>query len=75
MRAIDRAAAFKRDYKRVKASPRHRQNVDRLVSRVVALLVADHDLPQPYRDHAPVGDWSGYREFHIKPYLLNANRK
>jgi mRNA interferase YafQ len=75
MRTIDRAAAFKRDYKRAKASPRHRQDVDRLVTGVVALLVADQDLPQPYRDHALVGDWSGYRECHLKPDLLLISRK
>ena len=56
MRTIDRAAAFKRDYKRAKASPRHRQDVDRLVSGVVDLLVAAQDLPHLYRDHALVGD-------------------
>ena len=39
------ATAFKRDYKRAKVSPRHRQDVDRLVSGVVDLLVADQDLP------------------------------
>jgi len=55
MRTIDRAAAFKRDYKRAKASPRHRQDVDRIVADVVALLVADQDVAHLYRDHA----WSG----------------
>jgi len=75
MRTIDRAAAFKRDYKRAKASPRHRQDVDRLVSGVVHLLVAAQDLPHLYRDHALVGDWSGYRECHLKPDLLLIYRK
>jgi mRNA interferase YafQ len=75
MRTIDRSTAFKRDYKRAKASPRHRQDVDRLVSGVVDLLVADQDLPHLYRDHALVGDWSGYRECHLKPDLLLIYRK
>jgi len=75
MRTIDRAAAFKRDYKRANASPRHRQDVDRLVSGVIAFLVTDQDLPDLYRDHALVGDWSGYRECHLKPDLLLIYRK
>jgi mRNA interferase YafQ len=75
MRTIDRAAAFKRDYKRAKASPRHRQDVDRLVSGVIAFLVTDQDLPHLYSDHALVGDWSGYRECHLKPDLLLIYRK
>jgi mRNA interferase YafQ len=75
MRTIDRAGAFKRDYKRAKTSPRHRQDVDALVSGVVALLVADQDIPEQYRDHAPIGNWSGYRECHLKPDLLLIYRK
>lgn len=42
---------------------------------VVALLAADRDLPLSYRDHALVGDWSGYRECHLKPDLLLVYRK
>lgn len=75
MRTIERATAFKRDYKRAKASPRHRKDVDALVSAAVALLVADLDLPDSYRDHALIGDWAGYRECHLKPDLLLIYRK
>jgi mRNA interferase YafQ len=75
MRTIDRAGAFRRDYKRGKASPRHRHDVDALVAGVVALLVVDHDLPEAYRDHALIGSWSGYRECHLKPDLLLIYRK
>jgi mRNA interferase YafQ len=39
------------------------------------LLVADQDLAHLYRDHALVGDWSGYRECHLKPDLLLIYRK
>lgn len=42
---------------------------------VVALLAADRDLPPSYRDLALVGDWSGYRECHLKPDLLLVYRK
>ena len=75
MRTIERASAFKRDYKRVKAAPRHSKDVDALVSSVVALLLVDQVLPEGNRDHALSGDWDGYRECHIKPDLLLIYRK
>lgn len=75
MRKIDRASIFKRDFKRVKASPRHRKDVDSLVSAIVGLLLLDQALPESNRDHALGGDWSGYRECHIKPDLLLIYRK
>ena len=70
MRTIERSSAFKRDFKRAKAAPRHRKDLDSLVSTVVARLVSDHVLPNNNRDHASSGDWVGYRECHIKPDLL-----
>jgi mRNA interferase YafQ len=75
MRTIDRAAAFKRDYKRAKASPRHRCGRRPPRLRVVDLRVADQDLPHLYRDHVLVGNWSGYRECHLKPDRLPIYRK
>jgi mRNA interferase YafQ len=75
MRTIERSSAFKRDYKRAKATPRHNKNVDSLVSTVVALLLSDRVLPASSRDHALSGDWLGYRECHIKPDLLLIYRK
>ncbi len=75
MRTIERSSAFKRDYKRAKATPRHSKDVDSLVSTVVALLVSDQVLPKSNRDHALSGDWMGYRECHIKPDLLLIYRK
>src|ERR1035438_503726 len=67
MRTIERSSAFKRDYKRAKATPRHRKDVDSLVSTVVALLLSDQVLPENNRDHALICDRDGYRECHIKP--------
>ena len=75
MRTIERSSAFKRDYKRAKATPRHSKDVDALVSTVVALLVSDQVIPKNNRDHALSGDWVGYRECHIKPDLLLIYRK
>lgn len=31
--------------------------------------------PSKYRDHALIGDWSGYRECHLKPDLLLIYKK
>jgi mRNA interferase YafQ len=75
MRTIERSSAFKRDYKRAKASPRHARDVESLVSAVVALLLSDQVLPENRRDHRLGGDWAGYRECHIKPDLLLIYRK
>ena len=70
MRTIERSSAFKRDYKRVKATPRHSNDVDSLVSAVAAMLLVDQALPESNRDHALSGDWSGYQ-----PDLLLIYRK
>ncbi len=70
MRMIERASAFKRDYRRVKATPDHSKDVDTLMFNVLATLLADEPLPEYYRDHALTGNRSGYRECHIKPDLL-----
>lgn len=75
MRTIERASAFKRDYKRVKVTPKHTKDVDPLLSTVVTLLLADQALPLNNRDHALSGDWNGYRECHVKPDLLLLYRK
>jgi mRNA interferase YafQ len=74
MRTIERSSAFKRDFKRAKATPRHGKDVDARVSTVVTLLLSDQVLPENHRDHA-LSDWMGYRECHIKPDLLLIYRK
>jgi mRNA interferase YafQ len=75
MRTIERSSAFKRDYKRTKASPRHRKDVDSRLSYVITLLLSDRALPESIRDHALSGNWMGYRECHVKPDLLLIYRK
>lgn len=50
MRRIEITTAFKRDYRRVRASPLHR-DIEVLLSRILDLLVADELLPARYRDH------------------------
>ena len=75
MRTLERSSAFKRDYKRVKATPRHRKDVDELLVPVVTVLMTDGTLPESNRDHALTGDWIGYRECHLKPDLLLIYKK
>ena len=70
MRTIELSAAFKKDYKRIKANPRHAHDARMLFESVATLLAEDKQLPETYRDHALVGSWKGYRECHIKPDLL-----
>lgn len=70
MRTIERSSAFKRDFKRAKAAPRHRNDLDSLVSAADARLAPDQVLPNKNRDHGLSGAWAGYRECHIKPDLL-----
>jgi mRNA interferase YafQ len=75
MRTIERPAAFKRDFKRVKATPRHSKDIDQLLSAVVEKLLVDQALPPRNRDHELSGNWKGYRECHLKPNLLLIYRK
>ena len=75
MRAIERSSAFKRDYKRVKATSQHRYDVDGILLTAVALLAGDQVLPESLQDHALSGAWSSYRECHLKPDLLLIYRK
>lgn len=75
MRTIERSTAFKRDYKCIKATPRYRKDLDSLISDILKCLVADKVLPEKNYDHALSGNWTGYRECHIKPDLLLIYRK
>jgi len=70
MRTIERSGDFRRDYKRIKATPRYSKTIDYLLQELLQLLLADAPLPSRNRDHTLSGNWQGYRECHIKPDLL-----
>ena len=70
MRTIDLSSPIKKDFKRIKASPRHAADLDQKLEAIVDLLVEDKPLPDAQRDHALDGNWKGYRECHVKPDLL-----
>jgi mRNA interferase YafQ len=54
---------FKKDYKRAQ---KQRKDMKAL-KEVLVLLADDQKLPVRYRDHSLGGDWSHYRDCHIKP--------
>jgi mRNA interferase YafQ len=74
MRTIDRSTAFKRDYKR-EARGQIGATLEAALLPVLAALANDEVLEQRLRDHDLSGDWSGYRECHVKPDLLLIYRK
>ncbi|MBU2568677.1 MAG: type II toxin-antitoxin system YafQ family toxin [Gammaproteobacteria bacterium] len=63
MRTIERSTAFKRDFKK-------HGDINIALIEVLYKLISNEDLPGKYRDHSLSGDWSGYRECHVKPDLL-----
>lgn len=75
MRTIERSTAFKRDYKRIKSTPRYRKDLDSLLCDILKFLLADKSLPEKNLDHPLGGNWLGYRECHIKPDLLLIYKK
>lgn len=74
MRTIEWTNAFKRDYKRTLANPRHR-DLAQLLEQVAAELANDVILAVKYRDHALSGDYTNHRECHLKPDLLLIYKK
>ena len=74
MRTIERSTAFKRDMKRV-ARSLYRATLDADLVPVLMDLANDQPLEPRLRDHDLSGDWSGYRECHVKPDLLLIYRK
>lgn len=67
MRAIERTAKFKRDYRREKRTD---PALDSALIELLQLLASGAPLPDHRRDHALAGEWSGYRDCHLKPDLV-----
>jgi mRNA interferase YafQ len=74
MRRIERTKAFKRDYQRAIARPKHR-DLDNLLPAVLTLLATDTALPARYVDHPLRGEWKEFRDCHVKPHLVLIYRK
>ena len=75
MRSIERTSAFKKDFKRVKATPKHAKNIDGLLENVLDFLITNQPLPDNNKDHHLSGNLVGYRECHLKPDLLLIYKK
>ncbi len=69
MRTINRTNQFKRDYKRESRS-KHRLILDDMLLNVITHLMSNTLLPNHYKDHALTGNWSDYRDCHLKPDLI-----
>lgn len=74
MRTIEYTGAFKRDFRRVKAQPRHR-DLEAVLVPVLQLLATDQALPPRLCDHPLKGDWKDHRDCHLKPDLVLIYRK
>jgi mRNA interferase YafQ len=74
MRTIEWTSAFRRDYKRTKATPRHR-DIETLLPEIVGLLADDQPLKEKHHDHGLGGKWKDHRECHLKPDLLLIYKK
>ena len=68
-REIRRTTAFKRDYQR-ETRGRHTKALEQLLREVLALLVEGSPLPAARRDHRLAGEWSGFRDCHLRPDLV-----
>ena len=69
MREIERTTQFKRDYKR-EMEGRHRSTLETTLTDVLRDLMADVPLAENRRDHSLSGNWSGFRDCHLKPDLV-----
>jgi mRNA interferase YafQ len=73
-RSVVHSSAFRRDYKR-EAKGKHRATLENELVPILTALTNDQPLDPLRRDHDLSGDWSGYRECHVKPDLLLIYRK
>jgi mRNA interferase YafQ len=69
MRRIERTSHFRRDFKRAQRDTKH-LGMEAALTEIIQLLSDDRRLPERNRDHALVGNWSGYRECHVRPDLI-----
>ncbi|MGD0293118.1 MAG: type II toxin-antitoxin system YafQ family toxin [Terracidiphilus sp.] len=70
MRKISWTRQFKRDYKKLRSSPRYRGDLETLLPAVLDTLATDQQLDAKFKDHALTGEMAGFRECHLRPDLL-----
>jgi mRNA interferase YafQ len=74
MRTVRYTGRFKRDYRRERAGL-FGKRLDAMLMDVVNRLAADDPLLRRHFDHALTGEWSDYRDCHIRPDLVLIYRK
>lgn len=74
MRQIERTNAFKRDFKKILCTPKHK-NIETVLRPILELLCSDKPLPHKNFDHVLTGTWKDHRDCHIKPDLILIYRK
>jgi mRNA interferase YafQ len=74
MRTIERTGQFKRDWKR-EGKGRYAKVLSEEFAALVQALAEDRVLEARHRDHALTGEWSDYRDCHIRPDLVLIYRK
>ncbi|AQX30599.1 type II toxin-antitoxin system YafQ family toxin [Bartonella schoenbuchensis] len=69
MRTIERTTIFKRDFKR-EMKGRYRHLLESDLRKIIEALANDQPLEPRHHDHALTGNWSDYRDCHIRPDLV-----
>ncbi|RKZ71317.1 MAG: type II toxin-antitoxin system mRNA interferase toxin, RelE/StbE family [Gammaproteobacteria bacterium] len=63
---VVQSSRFKRDIKKIKKQGRPLPELKILIT----ILVQNNRLPKKYKDHSLSGDYTSYRECHIRPDWL-----
>lgn len=61
------SSQFKKDFKKTRKLP---LSDLKIIFEVISVLEQGATLDKKYKDHELIGNWSGFRECHIKPDLL-----
>ena len=61
------SSQFKKDFKKARKLPLHDLKI---IFEVISILEKEAILDEKYKDHELIGNWSSFRECHIKPDLL-----
>lgn len=63
---IIRKSQFKKDFKRIIKQGKNSKDLELILS----MLIEGKPIPDKYRNHPLIGDYSGYQELHIYPDWL-----
>lgn len=66
------SSQFKKDFKKVRKLP---LSDLKTIFEVISILEQKANLDTKYKDHELIGNWSNFRECHIKPDLLLIYKK